>query len=430
MEWHLMKFANLHSSLPRAASVLLIAIAALLQSGCGGGGSDRSGTAAAGSTSPPTAPTPGGSPAPATPLANEQPVVVDAGASNGINLLYTNVTICTPGDAAACTTIDHVLVDTGSTGLRLFASTLPAAVKPVQRFTSNNIPLVECMQFADGYSWGPVKSVDVKLGGETVRSMAVQIIGDPAYPAVPTDCSSTGPSENTVSDFGSNGVLGIGNFLEDCGSACANNAVAGVYYACANTGCAATKVATTLQVRHPVAQLAANNNGTLIRLPAVPQDGAVSVSGSLVFGIGTATNNGLGAAKIFTVDPSDATLVVTANGKTYASSFVDSGSNANFFPSATTPVCTSGFYCPASQQTVAAVLQGRNGVNASVDFTFDNADTMFRVHPTYGVLPMLAGPAFDATAVDLGLPLFLGRSVYTAIEGRSTPGGVGPYIAF
>jgi hypothetical protein len=424
-----MKFAKVQSCLPRAASVLLIVVAALIQSGCGGG-SSSSGTAAAGSTSSPTVPTPGGSPAPATPLANEQSVVVDTGPSNGVNLLYTSVTVCSPGDSTACTTIDHVLVDTGSTGLRLFASTLPPTVKPVQRFSATNVPLVECMQFADGYSWGPVKAVDVKLGSETVRSMAVQIIGDPAYPTVPTDCSSTGPSENTVSDFGSNGVLGVGNFVEDCGSACANAAVAGVYYACANTGCTATKVATALQVRNPVAQLAANNNGVVIRLPSVPQDGAVSVSGSLVFGIGTATNNGLGAAKIFTVDPADGTLTVTANGTTYASSFVDSGSNGNFFPSAGTPVCTSGFYCPSARQSVPAVLQGRNGVNASVDFTFDNADTMFRLHPTFGVLPMLAGPAFDPTAVDLGLPLFLGRSVYTAIEGRSTPGGVGPYIAF
>lgn len=434
-----MTFAKVKGGLPRAASILLIALAGLLQAACGGGGGGTPSTAT-GPAAPtaPTAPsatttttTGGGTNAPGTALAaNEQVVNVDAGVSNGVNLLYTSVTVCTPGDSAACTTVDHVLIDTGSTGLRLFASVLPASVKPTQRLASNNTPLVECMQFADGYSWGPIKSLDVKLSGETVKSMAVQVIGDPAYSTVPTDCSSTGPSENTVSAFGSNGVLGVGNFLEDCGSACVNTAVAGVYYACASTGCVATKVDTASQVRNPVVQLAANNNGVLIRLPAVPLDGATGISGSLIFGIGTATNNGLGAAKIFTVDPFDATLSVTANGATYASSFVDSGSNANFFTSTGTPVCTSGFYCPASRQTVPAVLQGRNGVNASVDFTFDNADTMFRTHPTYAVLPMLAGPAFNSTAVDLGLPLFFGRTVFTAFEGKSTPGGAGPYIAF
>jgi hypothetical protein len=31
---------------------------------------------------------------------------------------------------------------------------------------------------------------------------------------------------------------------------------------------------------------------------------------------------------------------------------------------------------------------------------------------------------------DFGLPFFFGRSVFTAIEGASTPGGTGPYVAF
>ena len=29
-----------------------------------------------------------------------------------------------------------------------------------------------------------------------------------------------------------------------------------------------------------------------------------------------------------------------------------------------------------------------------------------------------------------GLPFFFGRTVFTAIEGQTTPGGVGPYFAF
>ncbi|WP_309491358.1 DUF3443 family protein [Trinickia mobilis] len=32
--------------------------------------------------------------------------------------------------------------------------------------------------------------------------------------------------------------------------------------------------------------------------------------------------------------------------------------------------------------------------------------------------------------MDLGLPIFLGRTVYTAIQDRPTPRGNGPYVAF
>jgi hypothetical protein len=39
-------------------------------------------------------------------------------------------------------------------------------------------------------------------------------------------------------------------------------------------------------------------------------------------------------------------------------------------------------------------------------------------------------PAGDAATFAWGLPLFYGRNVFAAIEGRSTPGGAGPYFAF
>jgi hypothetical protein len=42
-------------------------------------------------------------------------------------------------------------------------------------------------------------------------------------------------------------------------------------------------------------------------------------------------------------------------------------------------------------------------------------------------------PGFPSQSVpgfDWGLPFFFGRTVYTAIEGQSTPAGVGPYFAF
>jgi len=41
----------------------------------------------------------------------------------------------------------------------------------------------------------------------------------------------------------------------------------------------------------------------------------------------------------------------------------------------------------------------------------------------------LGGPG-DANSFAWGFPFFLGRSVYVAVAGASTPGGAGPYFAY
>jgi hypothetical protein len=58
--------------------------------------------------------------------ANQIPVLVDAGPSgaNAINALYASITLCAPGSTTNCQTIDHLLVDTGSSGVRVLSSVL------------------------------------------------------------------------------------------------------------------------------------------------------------------------------------------------------------------------------------------------------------------------------------------------------------------
>lgn len=405
------KALRMGSRLSGLAALLATATLCLLLAACGGGGG-------------------GDSPAPvvATGPTNLQAVTVGPTAANGINQLFTSVVVCAPGDAASCRTIDHVLVDTGSVGLRLLASVLPASLKLPQQTTAG-AALAECIQFADGYSWGPVRTADIRLGGETVPSAAVQIIGEAAFANVPPACSATGAPENTVDSFGANGVLGVGTFTDDCGASCAQSTAPGVYYACSASGCRGTPVPRAQQVQNPVSLMAQHNNGVVLRLPAVGADGAPGITGSLIFGIGTEVNNGLGNARVYSVDPGTGTLPITVDGGRYVASFIDSGSNAIFFP-ATIPTCSSGFYCPAAAQTFSAILEGLNGNSAAFNFTIANADALFRDHPSFAALPGIGGPAFSPTAVDLGLPFFYGRTIYTAIEGRPTPGGTGPYIAF
>ena len=185
----------------------------LLTTGCGGGGDGTPSTAA-----------------------NVQAITVDPGPTGNVNLLFTTVTICEPGSPSNCQSIDHVLVDTGSTGLRIVSSLLSPALSLRQQTDANGNPVVECGQFADGYTWGPVKVADVKIAGEQAGSVPIQVIGDPAFSSVvPASCSSIGPAENTVQTLGANGLLGVGVFQQDCGIACAQSVIPGTYYICPST---------------------------------------------------------------------------------------------------------------------------------------------------------------------------------------------------
>ncbi len=191
-----------------------------------------------------------------------------------------------------------------------------------------------------------------------------------------------------------------------------------------------TSESVSAQVQNPVALFATDNNGVLIELPAVgaPQQ---SVSGSLIFGIGTQANNALGNATVYTMTTS-ADLTTSFKGQGYPGSFLDSGSNGLFFLNTAAtgiPVCTdnSGFYCPSSTQNLSATITGTNNASATVSFSVANADSLFS-NAGDSVFSELGGPS--PGIFDWGLPFFFGRNVFTAIEGASTPNGKGPYWAF
>lgn len=369
---------------------------------------------------------------------NTVPVIVDAGpqaAGGTVNTLYTTVTICAPGSTTECQTIDHVQVDTGSTGLRVLASALGAGIVPAQlpqATAANGFALDECAQFADGYSWGTVRTADLLIGDSTAAAVPIQVIGDAASGSIPASCVS-GPLENTASALGANAILGIGNFLTDCGIACEASAVPGVYYGCPVGGsCVPVALPVTEQLQNPVSLFAADNNGVVIQLPSASAP-AASVSGTLVFGIGTQTDNAFpAAAQIYTVDPNYGTLTTLYAGGIFGASFIDAGSNAYFFTDDTIPTCADqpSFYCPRSTLGLAAVIQGVNGTSASIAFSVDDADANFATG--FAALPNLAGPAasVSANAFDWGLPFFYGRSVYVAFESNSAAGVGGPWIGF
>jgi hypothetical protein len=416
----------------RLVALAFATLIALTVAACGGGGGSGGGTASAAASNGNVSNTPNTNTAATAHAANVAPITVDNGISGVPNMPFVSVTICAPG-TSNCQTIDHVLVDTGSWGLRLFASQLGSATALPQQTDASGNSLAECMQFFDGYTWGPVRLGDVKISGETANALPVQII-DPNYAAVPASCANTGPSRNTPAALAANGILGIGVFKHDCGAACAQQALAGTYYACSGTTCSSIAVEERLQVANPVPYFSADNNGVIVSLPSIAQSGAASVSGQLIFGIGTASNNGLGAATVVTVDAMRGVFTTSENGTTYGSSFIDSGSTGLFFATNQMPACASpnsDYYCPPATTQFSAINRGANGVTSAVTFSVGNASTIAQTRAGAAALPLLAGPAFvNSSVFDWGLPFFYGRNVYAAIEQQSTPGGVGPYFAY
>jgi hypothetical protein len=401
--------------------VLAVAMSAVA---CGGGGGSKGS-----GTGPPTQPT-----QPTTP-SNIASVVVDGGPSdNSVNTLFVSVTVCVPGSTTSCQTIDHVQVDTGSYGLRLLAPVLTVSL-PVVTLAGGGT-LAECTQFVDGFSWGPIETADIKIAGETASSVPVQAIGDSRYTNIPTDCSSTGPGENTVATFGANGILGIGPFAADCPN-CVNQVIPATYYNCSTaTSCANSMVPAADVVPNPVTRFATDNNGTIIELPAVsnPAAGELTMSGSLIFGIDTQTNNVSGTQTVLTVDL-NAELLMTFNNQTLANSFIDSGSNGIYFNDTALSACTTkgltDFYCPTNTVDFGLSIQGENGAMANnLTFSVANTQTMLNANPSFNVFPDLAGTNPNPGSFDYGLPFFYGRRVAVAVQDAKTTVGTGPYIAF
>lgn len=398
----------------------LLAAIALALAGCGG--SSGSSSTISGTT-----------------VNNTQPIEVNLGPTNDYaNGLFTSVTVCAPG-TSNCQTIPNVLVDTGSEGLRLLSSAVTISLPPVT--DSSNNGLQECVQFGDGsYVWGPVVGADIEMAGEKGTSVPIQLISaSPSYP-VPNQCTSGGgPNENTVQLLGANGILGIGNFQQDCGATCTTSTSPNMYYLCPNSVCSGATVPLSYQLQNPVWTFPADNNGVLISLPSISADGAPTASGSLIFGIGTQSDNALGGAQVYTTD-ANGNFHTVYNNVDYNQSFIDSGSNAIYFLDSTTagiPDCTDnpGWYCPGSPTSFTVTNSGLNGTSNPLTFTIANADVLFAANngqnAAFNDLGGDSGTGTSTDYFDFGVPFFYGRNVFVGIENMTGPNGVvGPYWAF
>jgi hypothetical protein len=423
------------------SSILLVC--SMLAAGCGGSVAFNSGStpiSAGGSSSNVLAISVNGGPA-----ANQP------GGSFYQNAAFATAKICAPGNASKCVTIDGLLVDTGASGLRVFDSEVSSLNLPAVN-ASNGSPAYDCVSYADGsYQWGAVQQADVSLGGETASKLPLHVISSSAT-GVPASCSNGGSAnENTASLLGAKGILGVGFEPTDCfldgASVCdpsfgLNTPPTPAYYSCIGGTCSPAFVAKANQVTNPVVLFPKDNNGFIVELPAATSP-AANLTGSLIFGIGTESNNQLpSGATVFTMACDAFTTVFDGQnfGFTDAtncvgpSSAIDSGVNAIYFPNvAGIPVCSSstsagdlsGLYCPTATQSLSATFKGENGKAKSTSFNVVNGESLLTnaANASNAVLPGLAGTNPAGSGFVWGLTFFYGKNIYSSIDGQAAPSG-------
>jgi len=391
---------------------------------------------------------PAGAGSASAPVVNTTAVTVDTGpaaATGAINHAYVSVRVCAPGSASSCTTIDHVLLDTGSWGLRVIRSVLAAGSVTLPAETdAQGQTIEECATFGSGQTWGPVATADVTIAGETAAKVPVQIMDDTGTGAAPPGtCGASGTLVNQVTDWQANGVLGIGVFAQDCGTACvAATTPLAQYYGCATGGaCAAENVALPAQVTNPATLFTADNNGIIVSVPALQNaNGDASVQGELIFGLGTQADNGLPPTAL-TLLGADANgdFATTFNGASSSlPALIDSGTDSYLFDDPGIPVCTSaawvGFYCPpvaplsltAVNTSAAATTASVVGSGDTVTFAVGDPDTFVATATAFSELAGGGG----STSFTWGMPFFYGRKIYIGFDGQASGSFKGPFYAY
>lgn len=335
---------------------------------------------------------------------------------SGFNRLVVSVTVCEPG-TARCATIDDVMVDTGSTGLRLEASAvprwlrLPAHVGPDQR------PLAECLHFLHDDAWGPLVQADLHMGGMSIGDLPLQIIADDGGPQ-PDACprSSVRPT--------SNGTLGVGPHLSDCPGSCDGGSKSPGYFVEEAGTWQAVRgpIDPADRLPNPVSRLPEHSNGVVFDLPLPPEGGAREVAGTLTFGVGTSANNRLDRAAIIPVSTTGR-FTTTFRGRVYPDSYIDSGTETYILDNPELPRCPGmdWAFCAEPGRWLEATVVGEAGTHHRWPFRVGDYSTA-RARDLGASDGMAVAAEPGSTSFVWGAPFFLGKRVAVVLDGMRVPG--------
>lgn len=392
------------------------------------------------------------------------------------NILYATVKVCKPGadpsSTTDCQSIDKVVVDTGSVGLRVLASKVKSlGLSPVPLLSTQSN--WECFPFVVGGLWGQNVQADVVLGPlQTTQAVAIQLIADDPTAALynaPDFCKQWTDNNlyDSANSLGANGILGVGSTNLDCGGGClAASDYIGYqvqYYSCpldaANSkACSPTGVDFGLQVSNPVSSLHADfNNGFVLVMPAVTDPGAATATGEMIFGVdknsgpdihtnNTVPTTGATRVKLGTDNRGDfasyLNITTQFNGRVYLNSYLDTGTNYLRFTDDSIPLCLLDAisYCRKATSNLSATIY--DGSSALVNpvpvlFQVGNSDDLIvtsntafsslAAAVTTGVAP--APVVKDYTTFAWGMPFFYGKKVYMSIWDITGP-IVAPWYAW
>ncbi len=374
-------------------------------SGCGG------------SSSSPSTPAPsctGGTPPGLSDTASPLPVY-ESTCAGTVNIPVVTLHICVPG-TSTCQDVPNILVDFGSTGLRL-SHTLPIAGELPQEQIGGQ-PLYECYYFESGYNYGPVVTATVTLDGQSVQ-VPVQISNSSLSAPCGNIVSPTSPSAPFQPYY--NGILGVlFPQYDDLDSSA-------IYLEGSQSSVVNPSQSETVQ--NPVYLLPiSSNDGVLLTISTKvsSSQGAPSFTGTLTFGaLSSGTGTQLQTDRYGEIT---ATYPSSGTGSTHYSAFFDTGSNGFFFDNSLIPQCTgndSGFFCGnASSQTVTFSSPTSSSSNKfTLHFSIVSAQTLFATGNT--VFSTLGG--FQSDLFDAGFPAFLyghniGLSWTSTCSPSSNPG--------
>lgn len=209
-----------------------------------------------------------------------------------VNMPCTTIKICYPSKRLLCQTIKNILVDTGSTGLRIYSSKLKLNLP---EFKENGKEIGICTFFGiqnvtRKIIWGHIATAKLMLGKETTPAIPIEIIDRNFYQQYSKNSKVQNPACGKLSDDEKtlmkekhvlyNGILGVGFSKYDLID----------YYYCSSNNCSVKHGKFNNPIVNPITTLKKDNNGIIF---VMPTKDAVNngKQGKLILGIQTRKNN-------------------------------------------------------------------------------------------------------------------------------------------
>lgn len=420
-----------HSSFSSTLRITLLFFFLFILSSCGGGGGGSSNSNVNG----------GGGGTQSTNYQNSIPVYV--GYFNGTlepNVPFVTIKICVP-KTTTCQTFDNILLDTGSTGLRIFSNVLSLSL-PNTQYSGQDVG--DCQSFGSGTMWGAVEQADVYLAGEPVVTESIQVV-IPNYSSNPPPSPCNSSAITTSTQIGFNGILGVGpqTYSGD------------TYFACNGTSCSQMSVADyntfvgsdKSGVNNPIWNLnflgtdSADYNGITLVMNVVPNTGEsyTPTSGSPGMVVGTAYLGINSQSDNATTYASGTEYVAYSVGHNYGSgyfpptngsglvnlTYIDSGSNYSIIGTSAEQTFTapttcsysgSTWYCPSSTNSYSYdMLDTASYTYATETLYVGDASTLLAQGDA--LYTDVYYPGSSAYEVYLGFGFYLGRTIQISTQG-------------